>query len=189
MYGLVNRAIQQLLVTEHGHDVWLRVARRADCEGVEFVGLEPYDDAITYGLVQAASEELGASVPELLEAFGGYWMRFTAEEGFGPLLDMGGDTFAEFLGNLDELHARIALTYPELRPPSFELVSASEGDWSLRYRSERSGLAPMVVGLLKALAARFELDVEVHLEPVESDQQQEFVFRIRAAAADERSAA
>ena len=49
----------------------------------------------------------------------------------------------------------------------------------LHYHSERPGLAPMVVGMIKGLAARF--DVPVLVEQVESrtDGADHDVFRVR----------
>jgi len=53
----------------------------------------------------------------------------------------------------------------------------------LHYRSERAGLAPMVVGLLKGLGKRFSQDISIrqtaHRGPDDHD-----VFRIDYGAAD-----
>jgi len=164
MYGLVNKALQRLVQTEHGHGAWLCIVERAGLEEPSFVGLEAYDDAITYDLVRAASEELEIEPAALLEAFGEHWMRYLATEGYGPLIDLTADSFEGFLTNLDDLHARIALVYHELAPPSFSLVDSRPGAWTLRYESDRSGLAPMVVGLLRVLAERFGREVDIRYE-------------------------
>jgi hypothetical protein len=164
MYGLVNKAIEDLISREHGTDTWERVMQRAGVDDAGFVSMDSYPDELTYGLVGAASNELGVPVDDLLEAFGRYWILYTGREGYGELLDLSGATFGEFLENLDNLHTRVGLSFPDLRPPSFSCVTVGDGRYELRYRSGRDGLAPMVVGLVKGLADKFGLDVTMRHE-------------------------
>lgn len=161
VYGLVNRAIEDLVCKRYGDEAWRRIRARAKVAGGPFVAMETYPDAVTYALVGAASEELGIPPDSVLEAFGEFWMTYTAEEGYGALLCMMGRTFEEFMDNLDAMHARIAATMPSLVPPSFSREVTSEGHTVLRYESERPGLAPMVMGLLKGLGTRFGLHLDI----------------------------
>jgi len=56
----------------------------------------------------------------------------------------------------------VAMTYPELRPPSFEVTELDDSrSLLLHYRSTRAGLAPMVIGLLKGLGKRFDESISV----------------------------
>jgi hypothetical protein len=56
----------------------------------------------------------------------------------------------------------VGLTVPALRPPSFQVERIEGGHGLLlHYRSERTGLAPMVIGLLKGLGQRFSQDIEI----------------------------
>jgi hypothetical protein len=88
-------------------------------------------------------------------------VKYTAEEGYGELMDMSGDNLPEFLQNLDALHARLGITFPKLQPPSFECIETNEDSLTLEYHTHREGLAPMVVGLVKGLGSRFDTEVEV----------------------------
>ena len=161
MYGLVNKAIEGLVRQQFGDDTWARIKERAGWKGAQFVSMDSYDDELTYNLVGAASEELGLPAEQVLEAFGDYWTTYTMEAGYRDTLGMMGDTLEEFLDNLDALHARVGMSMPGLIPPSFSREQVSQGEWLLHYTSERAGLAPMVVGLLKGLARRFDEDVEL----------------------------
>lgn len=161
MYGLVHIAIQDLVIERFGESAWKRITKRAGVAGIRFVSMDPYDDEICYRLVATAAEELQTPAAELLEAFGEHWTRYTAEHGYGELMDGAGRTFEEFLHNLDELHLRVARSFVELKPPSFECETLEDGHFRLHYFSDREGLAPMVVGLVRGLAARFGLDVEI----------------------------
>lgn len=181
MYGLVHLAIQELLVTEHGHDVWRDVAERAGCAGIEFLAFESYEDEQAYALVQAASEALGLPAEAVLQAFGRYWLRYTDQQGYAHLLEISGQSFGEFMGALDEMHARVQLAYPRLRPPSFTLIESTEDSWVLRYRSSRQGLVPLARGVLHALGERFGLVVEIDYEDQDpAEGQTRGVFRVRA---------
>lgn len=161
MYGLVNKAIEDLVRRNHGDEAWERIRRRAGAEDSVFIGMRAYPDKVTYDLVAAASAELGVDADALLEDFGEHWVLYTAAEGYGELLALGGSSLREFLLHLDELHTRVGLTFPELRPPSFHCTDLQEGSLRLHYQSERPGLAPMVVGLLRGLGRRFDTDVDV----------------------------
>ena len=179
MYGLVHRAIHDLVNERFGPEAWERVRSAAQVDEGHFVAMQAYDDAITYRLVGAASEVLELPGEAILEAFGEYWTIYTIEEGYKDLLDMMGSTLEAFLENLDSMHSRIAMAMPELVPPSFEREAQADGSSILYYRSTRTGLAPMVLGLLKGLGTRFELELDVtHLPPTEDGVER---FQITAA--------
>lgn len=177
MYGLVNRAVESLVRREHGDDVWRQVRALAGVETESFTRMHTYDDSVTYALVEAASATLDVPAEDLLRAFGHHWVRYVATEGYGPLMELGGATLEAFLANLDALHARVSMTYPELRPPSFRLETRPDGVLLLHYHSSRAGLAPMVVGLVEGLAERFGTTAEVRrLDPDGADHER---FEIR----------
>lgn len=177
MYGLVNKAIEGLVRQQFGDSAWARIKEQAGWTGAHFVSMDTYDDEITYRLVDAASAELGLSPEQVLEAFGDYWTTYTMEAGYRDTLRMMGDTLPEFLGNLDVLHMRVGASMPGLIPASFALEDVDDGEWLLHYTSERVGLTPMVIGLLRGLARRFEEDVE--LEALEGRGEATATFRIR----------
>ncbi len=159
MYGLVNKAVEDLALLLGGPDLWSRILSRAGLDTPVWVAMDPYDDALTFRLVEATSDVLGLSQEQVLEAFGEHWIRFTGREGYGPLLSAMGGTLPGFLSNLDAMHSRIALSMPALRPPSFRCEEVDEHTLLVHYYSERTGLAPMVTGLLKGLGERFDLEV------------------------------
>ena len=161
MYGLVNKAVEGMVCSKFGEASWARIKRAAEVDVDVFISMDAYDDAVTYRLVDAASKELGMPAASVLEAFGEYWVMYTATEGYGEVLKMSGATLAEFLMNLDNLHARVGLSFPELRPPTFWTTDVADGSLQLHYRSERSGLAPMVVGLLRGVGSMFATSLEV----------------------------
>jgi hypothetical protein len=141
------------------------VCSRAGVAADGFVAMCPYHDDVTYRLVDAVSVELGMEAAGVLEAFGEYWILYTADEGYGELMAAAGDDLRQFLGNLNDMHGRVEVIFPQMKLPRFEVDDVAPGRYEVRYISERAGLAPMVTGLLRGLARRFGQSVEVaHLE-------------------------
>lgn len=178
MYGMINRAVKGLLTDLHGEETWTRIRELAGVDEEEFLSMEQYPDETTYRLVGASSEVLGIPADQVLEAFGEYWIKYTAEAGYGEVMRAAGKTLPEFLANLDELHTRIRFGMPHLRPPSFSVNEESDGTLVLRYVSEREGLAPLVVGLVKGLAERFGEQVEITLSSQRLEDRPYDEFRI-----------
>ncbi len=169
MYGLVNKAIQDMVIKDHGPAKWNEIRTLAGMEDERFVSLKSYPDKLTYDLVGAASKVLGADAEQILMAFGEHWVLYTAKEGYGEMLDFTGSTLVEFLKNLDLLHLRVKNLMPHLQPPKFECLTVSDREVELLYYSDRPGLSPMVVGLLYGLGKRFSVKLEV----VQIEQKQE----------------
>lgn len=179
MYGLVNRAIEQLVVSLKGEAVWQQICERAGVGSEGFVAMCPYHDDVTFQLVGAVSEALAMSPEQVLQAFGEYWILYTADEGYGELMQAGGDTLREFLGNLNDMHGRIETVFPQMRLPRFYVHDVGPGEYTLHYESERQGLAPMVVGLVHGLARRFKQPVDVRQLQCRTQGSRDDVFSIR----------
>ena len=183
MYGLINKAVRGLVREQFGEEAWTRIRTRTGLEEDDFVSMDHYDDSVTYDLVGAASQELGLPAQAILEGFGTYWVKYTAVEGYGHLLDSAGSSLPEFLANLDQMHARVKLAFPDLKPPRFRVTDSNDEGLVLHYYSDRPGLAPLVVGLVRGLAERFGDEVEVEpfrCEGGEADAHD--AFRVRFIA-------
>jgi hypothetical protein len=96
MYGLVNRAVEELVCTHFGEATWEAIRTESGVDIEVFVSMEPYPDEVTYKLVNAASKILGISPEMVLITFGEYWTLYTAREGYGELLKMSGNTCPTF---------------------------------------------------------------------------------------------
>lgn len=180
MYGLINKAIWGFVVQNHGDEVWDRIRSKADVPDEAFIAMERYPDDLTYRLVGAACETLNLTAEEVLESFGVYWVGF-ADESYGEFLRSAGSTFSEFIGNLDQMHARVKLSFPELDPPSFKITDESPGRMRLHYYSSREGLAPLAVGVLRGVANRFNVEIQIKHFVDESTDPPHVVFDLEYA--------
>lgn len=156
MYGLVNKAIEELVVTNFGEDKWDLIKAKAGVDVDVFISNEGYPDELTYKLVGAASEVLGAPAEDILVAFGEHWVLKTAAKSYGPMMKSGGATLKEFLVNLPNFHTRVAMIYPNLEPPRFQCTDVTDEGLHLHYHSHRPGLTSFVTGLLQGLGKLYE---------------------------------
>ena len=179
MYGLINTAIESMVTTQFGEPTWKEILAAAGQPDANFVSMDVYEDKVTYNLVGAAAKVLDMEASNLLEAFGEYWMQFTAQEGYGELLDFSGSTFEQFMGNLDNMHTRVAVIFPSLDPPSFDRVKKDDNSYELHYHTQRGGLSPMVIGMIKGLADRFGIGVSIEQVADKANGDDHDVFRIR----------
>jgi hypothetical protein len=178
MYGLVNKALKDMICKEHGPQQWARILVAAGLDEDNFISNAPYPDELTYKLVGAASAELGLPAEDVLHSFGEWWVVVTAKEGYGNLLKSGGKTLTKFLLHLPSLHTRIVLIFPELQPPEFECSDVEDGSLLLHYRSHRKGLSPFVVGLLRGLGRLFETPVDITHLHVADEGADHDVFKV-----------
>lgn len=169
MYGLVNQAIQELVTRKAGEAGWRRVREDAGVADEVFIGAEPYPDELTARLVAGAARALEVEPGAFLVSLGEHWVLETALKHYGPLMRAGGDSMQTFLEHLPQLHTRVGLMLPALRPPGFRISERRERALRLHYSSGREGLEPFVRGLLRGLAVHFGVNL---------------VLRERAPAAD-----
>ena len=170
MYGMVNKAVEDMICERHGEAMWERIKALAGVEVDVFVSNEAYPDELTYKLVGAASELSGKPAAELLESFGEHWILRTAREGYGELLNAGGRSLPEFLAHLPNFHARVSMIFPRLQPPRFKVSDQTERSLHLHYLTRRAGLTSFVVGLVKGLGKSFQTPVK-KVELVQSREQ------------------
>ena len=163
MYGMVNKAVEDMVCMHHGEAVWEQIKARAGVAVDVFFGNEPYPDEITYKLVTAGSEVLELPPERILEAFGEHWVLHTAQEGYGGLMRAAGKSLPEFLANLPNFYTRVSMIFPKLQPPRFRTSDVTERSLQLHYFTNRPGLTPFVVGLLRGLGKMFHTPVTVEV--------------------------
>jgi hypothetical protein len=163
MYGMINKAIKGLVLDNYNEEIWRSICEKSEFYDYEFAGIKSYPDSLTYKLVESASEILSIKQPLLLEMFGEYWITYTAEKGYGNLMQITGGNFLEFVENLNMLHERLANIMPELKPPIFTSKSLSDTHIELYYKSEREGFTHMVLGLIKGLGKKFNHIINIKI--------------------------
>ncbi len=163
MYGIVNKAIEELVLSNFGEEKWELIKKRGDLELDFFISNQPYDDAITYQLAKAVSEEMNIPLGEVFTGFGEWWILKTGKEKYGGLMQSGGSSLKEFLINLPAFHNRVMLIYPKLTPPEFKISHIEEKSIQVHYFSKREGLQQFVRGLLQGLGKMYQVNTAIEL--------------------------
>ncbi|WP_440959696.1 heme NO-binding domain-containing protein [Oceanicaulis sp. LC35] len=180
MYGMVNQGVRAFIVENFGETDWSEICNAVGLSDHEFEAMATYPDAVTYDLVKTISAKYDMPPERVLEVFGTYWVEYSGQTAVGQLLRFGGNDLLERLDSLNELHERIKLSMPHLKPPSFDFVELEEGLFSLRYWSERDGLETMVIGLVRGLSEQTGQAIELSqdAEPAVQDARASFTIRL-----------
>ena len=178
MYGIVNKAIEDLVKANFGDEKWEAVKERSGIDIDYFISNEPYDDEVTYILAGAVGEEMNMPVTDVLQAFGEWWILKTGKEKYGGLMDAGGHSLREFLVNLPIFHNRVMLIYPKLTPPEFKVSNIEDRSIHVHYFSKREGLQEFVRGLLSGLGKMYNTPTEVELLQSRDDGNSHEIFKV-----------
>ncbi|WP_407523036.1 heme NO-binding domain-containing protein [Lacibacter sp. MH-610] len=178
MYGIVNKAIEELVKENYGIEVWERIKKRSNISVDFFISNETYDDRITYELAGAVADELKTDLSEVLISFGEYWVLKTGRQKYGALLEAGGSTLKEFLCNLPNFHNRIMLMYTHLTPPEFMVSDVADRSLHVHYYSKREGLQDFVRGLLQGLGKMYNTPVTIELLQSRDEQADHEIFKV-----------
>ncbi|XP_069748544.1 guanylate cyclase soluble subunit beta-2 [Narcine bancroftii] len=183
LYGFINTCLKSLVVENFGEEKWEALRSRAEVEDT-FMTYQVYDDAITLSLVQAASDMFNISTEALLKLFGRHFFTFCKMSGYDQMLHTLGGSLMEFIENLDALHSYLALSYQQMKAPSFRVERREDGEVKLHYYSDRKGLCHIVPGIIEAVAKDFfETDVEMEIlnqlgEEEHTEEKEHVVFLI-----------
>lgn len=178
MYGIVNKAIEELVTENFGAEKWALIKKRSGVDIDFFLSNEPYDDAITFQLAIAVSEEMNMPLSSVLEAFGEWWVLRTGKEKYGALMEAGGNGLKEFLLNLPVFHNRVLLIYPKLTPPEFKITDVEDNNLCLHYFSKREGLQDFVRGLLIGLGKMYHTPTAIELLQSRNDGSSHEIFKV-----------
>jgi hypothetical protein len=163
MYGIVNKAIEDMIKENFGEEKWNAILKRSAIDHDFFIGNEPYDDDITFKLAIASAEETGFLLEEILIGLGEWWVLRTGKQKYGGLMEAGGDSLRTFLVNLPVFHNRVMLIYPKLTPPEFRVSDINDRSIHVHYHSKRQGLQEFVRGLLQGLGKMYNTRVNIEL--------------------------
>lgn len=180
MYGMIHKAVRDLVQTSFGEDTWTRIQASAALEDDHFLSLRNYDDELAYRLVGAASEELDMDANQLLEEFGKHWVLVTLADQYDQMLKSYGKNALDLLGNLNLMHTHIRSTFLHYKPPHFEVEAVSDEIIRFHYQSVRQGMTPFVTGLLHGIGELYGEQIDIlsleHM-PVEAGEHAVFTLR------------
>nr|CAD2176536.1 unnamed protein product [Meloidogyne enterolobii] len=173
MFGWVHESFRQLVNRKYGRETWLKILEIAKFEeGTESEIGKYYRDEESFRLVSAMGSVIGIPVEEVWEAYGGFLIQFTMETGWNELLRALSPDLEGFLDTLDSLHYFIdhVVYRTKLKGPAFRCEAQPDGSLILHYYSRRSGLYPIVKGVIREVARRI-YETEVIMKVQERKQE------------------
>ena len=178
MYGIINKAIQDLVINKFGEEEWESILESSDLDIDYFISNETYEDGITYKLIGTIAEKTNVPVSDLLYLFGEWWVIKVSKEKYGSLMESGGSSLREFLIHLPVFHNRIMLIYPKINAPEFRVSDVEDKSIHIHYFSERAGLKDFVHGILDGLGKMYNTPVKTELLESRDDGSDHEVFKV-----------
>jgi hypothetical protein len=84
-HGIIHNCICQLVLRDLGEEAWVRASDTTQLS--KDVNMKKtFSDDDTYRLIGAVANMTGCTVPDLLEAFGIYFVEYVIQNGLGELL-------------------------------------------------------------------------------------------------------
>ena len=84
MFGIINDAIENFVISAYGEDVWASIKEKAHCDVPNrgWVANEDFPDDLTFRILQVASGLLGLSTDKILEELGNYFLYYARYHSF-----------------------------------------------------------------------------------------------------------
>ena len=162
MYGMIHTAAREMALIDMSADEWKKIIHKYGFNEGDFISGRICDDERTLALINALANEKQIELSEILEAFGKFWIDYTAKSSFGSVYKMYGKDLFTFLENLNRMHDAIEATLSNTKTPIFECVDRSDTKIDILYSSDRTGLEAFVVGLFMGLLTYFNMEGDVH---------------------------
>ncbi|MCI5064850.1 heme NO-binding domain-containing protein [bacterium] len=176
MYGMINRVIQDYFMRELDEDGWNEIRSRVPGAESEFVTFEQYPDEMSVALIVAGADVSQRELGAVLEGVGEYFIEYAAAAGYESFLTALGTDVPKILSGLDNMHTRLGMSFTQIQAPSFWCTDVEDGSLTLHYRSERDGLEPLVVGILRGVGKR--ISKKIVAEKVEDSTIDHSIFHV-----------
>lgn len=157
MYGLIHLSFRSFVRERLGNSVWEQVVKQRELTEEAFVSMSGYSDNITIGMISAAAHISGKNFNEILEQFGRYWIDYMSNSEYAAMMSFAGSDLIAFISSINDIHKAVNETIEGTKTPTFDILKVSDKVIIIRYKSERSGLLPFVIGLLKGLFEKFNV--------------------------------
>jgi hypothetical protein len=97
MYGMIHRAMRQMVQEELGEEAWLALEQKLKIGPMDLLTGKVYDDALTLEIITEAAAMLNLTVEKCLIEFGRYWIRYTDQGSLASVMNFTGQNLANFI--------------------------------------------------------------------------------------------
>lgn len=178
MYGMVNQAVKEMVITQLGSDSWDTICNKLEISNEDFSLFMQFDDSVTLGIVQNVCGLTQKPAEEILESFGVFWIDFAKNSDYQIILNTFATSPFELINSLNALHERLELSFTNLNAPSFETVSFQDKIMTVNYYSSRDlPLKFFVKGLFKGIFKLFDKNCDVEIIDTLGDAKATFLIK------------
>jgi hypothetical protein len=158
MKGIVFNLLEEIVVREHGDEMWDALLEAASVDGA-YTSLGNYPDADLMALVGAASQALSLPGDDVVRWYGRNALPLLAER--YPVFFAPHDDARAFVLTLNEIiHPEVRKLYPGAETPAFKFDATDPERLVMDYRSSRR-LCAFAEGLLLGAGDHFGQQVEI----------------------------
>ena len=166
MIGAIHVILKDVVTTKFGANNWKKIVAEFGQETDEdLMQMEhAYEDAVTFGLVEATCKVLGVTLDQALTVFGKHFVDVIHMGDHLRMMRTMGDTMGDFLDNVNHLHYALYHRFPKANFPGFNIRRDPEqpDTFLVSYSSSRGDvLHALVVGVLQQVSLRLH---DQHLE-------------------------
>lgn len=177
MYGFVNNAIKDYVVSTFGQPLWSKVKKECALKPTFLDAEQPYNEELILATAKAVSNHTQIPISDILRSFGEH-ISLTLSEKYKFLMESRGENLKDYLVNLPNFHNRIMLIYPELTPPEFRISNVAPNSLYLHYTSDKSGMKDLLIGYIDGLVKIFNETVFVETVESPNESRPQEVFKI-----------
>jgi hypothetical protein len=167
MHGMINCALQGFVASTYGDAIWAEVRSQVGLPFDDFEAMLDYPDAMTLACFQAACHVMHKNPNALLEDLGTWLVTDVRLEPLRRLMRFSGTSFLDFLHSLEEVGDRGRLAVPDLELPDITLLRLDPSTFRICARWSLPGIAPILMGCLRAMADDFGALALLRLDGVE----------------------
>jgi hypothetical protein len=178
MYGIVNRAIHDLVSKSFWEENWAIIKEKSGIGLNFFICTQDYDNGITYQLAGSTTAEVAMPVCDVLFGFGEWRFLKPAKLKYDGMIETCGQTLKKFLLNLPVFYYRFTMIYLKLTPPEFTGCQLTENSNWVHYRSKRIGLQEFVGKIISGQGTLYETLVDIDLLQSRDEGSDREIFQV-----------
>lgn len=170
MHGIIHAIYKNFIVGKFGERAWTQIVKEAGSQiHPAILSMRSYSDLTTLRIMSIGCKVLSMPTAPVFEEFGGYFIEYLMDNGYGALLRACGTSLYTFLQNLNNVHRSVERDFDSAIFPVFEVLprealpskaagsneNPSKGDcFQMQYITSRIDFRPFLRGALSRVASQ-----------------------------------
>ncbi|MDR2552686.1 MAG: heme NO-binding domain-containing protein [Treponema sp.] len=158
--GTIVLCIAGLVKSKGGDNAWRTVLRTAGLpEDLKLTRVSDVDEESIQKVLAAICSTLHIGTPELIDAFGDYWVNVYAPK-YYRAYSYGITSAKAMIMGMDKIHEQVTKILPNAHPPRFDFEEINENTLRVHYKSHRN-MIDFYIGLAKGVGKMFHTPMAI----------------------------